>query len=531
MERRVRLQPLRPSARPRRSATVVSEQHASVLVRQTARYINGVLLAGASTPDALQLRGRQDAVPTAVLVDPELRYRMLVVLEAAVESFDATLQFKYAGLASKPLLRLASTRRLALDLELRVHAELATLAIADQHTNTDQALGRERVMAARALEESELATQSSRTLADAARTALRRYAATLLEGIAMLRFELAYHSADHSQQHRETMGLVLASIEDARLFGNEAAALRPLLRHDLLDGFIPRYSMELGGCDLYGTLRHGTLLETTRSLGPGTRIIVTKPFALSSMAALPQVIDVIARWSTLQHDNVAKCVGFTFWNRDEPFTPHPDSEVGHQDGVSVEWSGDGLLVATIWADDGSGTTPICFGAPMGVRDTFATLHQVALAVTFLHREGRVRHNVCCENIAISSDGRVRLANFRLGLPIDLQALQSTEEIDRMSAPEVILGGDGDHDGGSLAAAIYSLAMCAVVMLTGELPFDTKSDQEVVAALLGPRPIPRPHTISQGLWRVLSPLLATDPTLRPGINAVVRTFEAIARAAA
>jgi serine/threonine protein kinase len=489
-----------------------AEHHTSVLVREAARSLVAVMRAMTTSPNSLALR-----------------FSEVLVLKAAVENFDATLRCKYAGIGSNPLRRLASTRRLALDLELRVHVELGTLIDAVLSADDDHGSWRDRIVAARLSEEDELssqATQSSRVLADAARTAPRRFAAMLLEGIAMLRFELTVHNASHSQQHRNTMRRVLCSIEDSRLFGTDAASLRPLLRHDRLAGFIPRYSVELSGqSSNYGSLRHGTLLDASRIAEAGARIVVTQPFALPSIAALPEVIDSIAKWSSFEHDNIAKCLGFTFWNRDEVFTPCSGSDESRVDESSAERGSDGLLVATVWAVDSVSSTPICFGAPTSERETLATLLQVARALARLHQGDLAHQSICCENIIIRSDGRVQLANFQLG---STAAPRSSQSIDRMSAPESVLGRNGDGIGALLAADIYSLGLCATVMLTGELPFDTKSDQDVLEALMNREPITRPSRVSDALWRVLNPLLAADPASRPGIDAVIRNFRSSPR---
>jgi serine/threonine protein kinase len=120
---------------------------------------------------------------------------------------------------------------------------------------------------------------------------------------------------------------------------------------------------------------------------------------------------------------------------------------------------------------------------------------------------------------------VQLANFQLG---STAAPRSSQSIDRMSAPESVLGRNGDGIGALLAADIYSLGLCATVMLTGELPFDTKSDQDVLEALMNREPITRPSRVSDALWRVLNPLLAADPASRPGIDAVIRNFRSSPR---
>lgn len=481
-----------------------AEQHASVLVREAARSLVAVMRAMTTAPNSLALR-----------------YSEVLVLNAAVENFDATLRYKYAGIGSNPLCRLASTRRFALDLELQVRADLGTLIDTVLCADDDHGSWRDRIVAARLSEEDELAsqaTQSSRVVADAARTGPRRFAAMLLEGIAMLRFELTVHNASHSRQHRNAMRRVLCSIEDARLFGTDAASLRPLLRFDRLAGFIPRYSLELGGrTSNYGSLRHGILLDTSRTAGPGTCVVVTHPFALSSIAALPQVIDGIAKWSSFDHDNIAKCLGFTFWNRDEAFTPRSSNDESRVDESSADWDGDGLLVATVWAVDSASSTPICFGTPKSERDTLATLRQVARALARLHRARLAHRSICCENIVIRPGGRVQLANFRIG------STAASQSIDRMSAPEMILGCHGDGVEALLAADVYSLGLCATVMLTGELPFDTESDQDVLEAMMNREPIARPSRVSDAAWRVLGPLLAVDPLSRPSIDTIIQNL--------
>jgi serine/threonine protein kinase/tetratricopeptide (TPR) repeat protein len=102
---------------------------------------------------------------------------------------------------------------------------------------------------------------------------------------------------------------------------------------------------------------------------------------------------------------------------------------------------------------------------------FAALHQVCAALECAHSQNIVHRDIKPANVLITSDGRVKLADFGLALPNErapaerLTRVGSAMGTFEYAAPEQISGhAHIDH-----RADIYSVGVMAYELLTGELP--------------------------------------------------------------
>jgi serine/threonine-protein kinase len=149
---------------------------------------------------------------------------------------------------------------------------------------------------------------------------------------------------------------------------------------------------------------------------------------------------------------------------------------------------------------------------------------VAAGLDVAHRLGIVHRDLKPENVMVRPDAdRPRAVVMDFGLAKEPLA---GSDIEQLTASGVILGtpefmSPEQLRGRSLDARtdVYSLALVTYEMLTGQLPFDGKSPQEVMIARLRGDPIPlrrrRPDlALPAPIERVLQRALSREPEHRP-----------------
>ena len=138
------------------------------------------------------------------------------------------------------------------------------------------------------------------------------------------------------------------------------------------------------------------------------------------------------------------------------------------------------------------------------------------ALGYAHSKGMIHRDIKPGNIAFTSDGDVKIMDFGIALNIEATGrLTKTGHIlgtPHYMAPEQILGQEL-----TFRTDIYALGITLFEMLTGRLPFDSKSDFEVrVAQINHPPPSPRSfgyQDITPELEEVILKALAKEPEAR------------------
>jgi serine/threonine protein kinase len=176
--------------------------------------------------------------------------------------------------------------------------------------------------------------------------------------------------------------------------------------------------------------------------------------------------------------------------------------------------------------------------PMREQEARTLLKQMASALAAAHKKGIVHRDVRPANVLVEEDtGRFLLADFGIA---GLQEggggagprLTRTGQIigePRYSSPEQLRGEKVTGQ-----ADLYSLAILAYEVLTGEGPYRVHSTRETIAAHLAadPRPISKIRPgISADLEDLLLRCLARQPTHRPRADDVVKRLEAMEALAA
>ena len=154
---------------------------------------------------------------------------------------------------------------------------------------------------------------------------------------------------------------------------------------------------------------------------------------------------------------------------------------------------DGVLYLVLEYVDGPTLRDVlAHEAPMTPRRTLDLLIPVLRGLTQAHRIGLVHRDVKPENVLLTRDGQVKVADFGLTRAVD-EHTSSTTVMGTVgyAAPEIV--GDGPVDQRS---DVYAVGIMAYEMLTGSRPY-TGTALQVATAHVS-RDVPAPGGIAQGV---------------------------------
>jgi len=148
-------------------------------------------------------------------------------------------------------------------------------------------------------------------------------------------------------------------------------------------------------------------------------------------------------------------------------------------------------------------------------ETIRIVEQTAAALDFAHSRGVVHRDIRPANIILAEDKRVRIADFGIARVEGSQLTQHGEVLGTPAymSPEQIRG----HEL-SPASDLFSLAVCAYEMLSGQRPFVGKSQQDLLEALVysppeEPKELRMLGIPSRDFMFVFERALAKDPSHR------------------
>ncbi len=160
--------------------------------------------------------------------------------------------------------------------------------------------------------------------------------------------------------------------------------------------------------------------------------------------------------------------------------------------------------------------------PMPPHAVAATLRPVLGGLAAAHRAGLVHRDVKPENILISDDGEVKIADFGLVRAVAAAKITSTSVILGTAAylsPEQVRDGDA-----SPRSDVYAVGILAYELLTGRTPFTGDSALSVAYQRLD-ADVPRPSTVIAGVPAQFDELVARatarDPSQRYADALVMR----------
>ncbi|CAE6468496.1 unnamed protein product [Rhizoctonia solani] len=161
-----------------------------------------------------------------------------------------------------------------------------------------------------------------------------------------------------------------------------------------------------------------------------------------------------------------------------------------------------------------------------------TCIQLADAVEYLHANGIVHGDIKPDNVLMTDDGRVQLADFgsaisALTTTLDFTRTKSPNFTMRFAAPEILNQKEGNYTF-TEASDIYALGMTILNIMSGKPPFADKRDPFVIIeVMVMKRQPPQPdfsrtlrNSIAQTeMWDLLKRCLAYAPGDRPKANQV------------
>ncbi|KAH8082793.1 kinase-like domain-containing protein [Cristinia sonorae] len=160
------------------------------------------------------------------------------------------------------------------------------------------------------------------------------------------------------------------------------------------------------------------------------------------------------------------------------------------------------------------------------------LYQVAAGLAYLHEEGIVHGDLHGGNILVDAGETIRLTDFGMALIAEATSYQYGSihggGAIRWQAPELL---DPDEFGltstrPTFASDTYSFAFTSIELYTGEVPFATLTELQLMKRIVkGERPV-QPRNMSQTLWYLVQSCWNHHPATRPSLLDVVSTLNRI-----
>ncbi|OWY97278.1 TKL protein kinase [Phytophthora megakarya] len=142
------------------------------------------------------------------------------------------------------------------------------------------------------------------------------------------------------------------------------------------------------------------------------------------------------------------------------------------------------------------------------------LYDAAIGVQGLHLQNVVHGDLKCDNIMVTTDGRVKLIDFGLSCVQSWGGERPRGAI-QWKAPEWLAG-----DGPTFASDIYGLGMCIIQAITGSYPWGQMLDP-VVRKLVSEGNLPKKRDFfCPREWELVERMCYYDPSIRPTIDSVV-----------
>ncbi|KAL3660342.1 hypothetical protein V7S43_014496 [Phytophthora oleae] len=140
-------------------------------------------------------------------------------------------------------------------------------------------------------------------------------------------------------------------------------------------------------------------------------------------------------------------------------------------------------------------------------------YEAAFGLEYLHARGILHRDLTCDNILAGSDNKAKLTDFGLSAFATAENQGYTSGAIRWVVPECL--------GDAPASDIYSLEMCIIQAVSGNLPWGSNMLNPVVKQFVkeGKLP-PRPDQFNDEQWELVKSMCKSDPSKRLDILVVV-----------
>src|SRR5829696_2108222 len=180
-------------------------------------------------------------------------------------------------------------------------------------------------------------------------------------------------------------------------------------------------------------------------------------------------------------------------------------------------TGDGrYYIAMEYLSGGTLKDRISSKGPLPARTAAAVALQIAKALRAAHERGVIHRDIKPRNILITDSGHVKVTDFGIARAVEATTISDLGDIlgsVKYMSPEQAAGEPVRE-----ASDLYSLGVVLYEMLTGGVPFEASSSEEV-SAKHAAEPPPHPREVNpkvpEGMDALVMRLLATDPDDRYG----------------
>ncbi|DAZ94177.1 TPA: hypothetical protein N0F65_004891 [Lagenidium giganteum] len=161
--------------------------------------------------------------------------------------------------------------------------------------------------------------------------------------------------------------------------------------------------------------------------------------------------------------------------------------------------------------------------------TWRLLWQAALGLHYLHSKRIVHGDLKCNNILVGADGNAKIADFgfsfeRAQSSARMSKKEQTEAC-RWKAPECLSGKNPRFQ-----SDVFSLGMCIVEAVTGQVPWGSGADSVIELALVRGELPPQVAELTPAVRCLVTEMCALDPTKRLPLADAVKRLEKLAKQA-
>ncbi|MCW5978845.1 MAG: PD40 domain-containing protein [Bryobacteraceae bacterium] len=175
-------------------------------------------------------------------------------------------------------------------------------------------------------------------------------------------------------------------------------------------------------------------------------------------------------------------------------------------------TGDGRLFFAMAYYEGQTVAERIASGPLPVAEAVAIARQVTRGLEYAHRMGVIHRDIKPSNILLPAEGEAKILDFGLARPpmsrLSVSALRMGT-VPYMS-PQQARGEPVDH-----RTDLWSLGVMLYEMTSGSLPFNGKTELELLQAIVHGEPAPLPAATPKPLRRLVARLLQKNPDARCG----------------
>lgn len=154
------------------------------------------------------------------------------------------------------------------------------------------------------------------------------------------------------------------------------------------------------------------------------------------------------------------------------------------------------------------------GVPLSIGQALDIVMQICTAVGYAHRLGMVHGDIKPQNVFVSADGRVKVADF--GIASTLSTASVVEGAILWGVPHYFSPEQAAGENVSPTSDVYSIGVLTYEMLAGCRPFEAETDIGVALKRLREEPVPlrqlNPDVPPQ-VERIVRKVLAKEPAAR------------------